>query len=515
MSAEEDTGIVGNVGGDVVVSTPVPLLLPVGMELDDLEREVNVLLAGVESVEDFQKIFEVIALPNPQLQGNEEETPKRYYKALLKHLVSDDVEDSDDKGMQVFLKIYNHLVIDQEDTSMSDVKPNPLNSVHPKNSKQNGVLPSHNNNSFNSSGGVRRKPLFDVQKLKEFKLDGTIGSTSPGGKDKRLTYSSLEYQVMNALTQGYQEEVVCAAVVKAISPENELRAYFEGRQSLNVDFMLESLRGHFQESESATVLADLGKARQKSSQTAHGFLVSVFVLRDRVFKLAREEGSPQDENFVYNRMKHAIETGVRNQNIRGELREVLAKRDRVTDEDLLKIAKEAMAREKARLAKFGGEDQGSDDVEEAEVSAINARPPTPPKSKVASKAKPKKEPNFQTQVNELKASQEMLQASVLELTTAFKDMRRENVANARVNSHPVPQTAVAAAPFYPNPVPSLAPRIPTPPVNRNTNPNRNRPTNRSNKGRCQDCVNSGARCPHCFRCGGVDHQMHECDRKNC
>ena len=170
MSAEEDTGIVENVGANVVVaSTPVPLLLPVGMELDDLEREVNVLLVGVESVEDFQKIFEAIALPNPQVQANEEETPKRYYKVLLKHLVSDDVENSADKGMQVFLKIYNHLVIDQEDPPMPDVKPNPpLNSVQGKKSNQNGVLPSHNNNSFNSSGGVRRKPLFDVQKLQEF-----------------------------------------------------------------------------------------------------------------------------------------------------------------------------------------------------------------------------------------------------------------------------------------------------------------------------------------------------------
>ena len=148
MSAEEDTGIVENVGANVVVaSTPVPLLLPVGMELDDLEREVNVLLAGVESVEDFQKIFKAIALPNPQVQANEEETPKRYYKVLLKHLVSDDVENSADKGMQVFLKIYNHLVIDQEDPPMPDVKPDPLNSVQGKKSNQNGVLPSHNNNS--------------------------------------------------------------------------------------------------------------------------------------------------------------------------------------------------------------------------------------------------------------------------------------------------------------------------------------------------------------------------------
>lgn len=527
MSGTEETSTLG--AGEVVDAStplPVPSMLPVGMELEDVEREVNILLAGVESVEDFQQIFAAITLPNPKLEANEVETPKRYYKALLKHLVSDDIEKREDQGLEVFLKIYDYLVKDPEDPLPADVKPKTqsmgLNQQNSGLPTKIGVLSSkdtQSNNSFSSNGGSRRRPLFDMQKLKEFKLDGTIGSTSPGGKDKRLTYSSLEYQVMNALTQGYQEEVVCLAVVKAISPENELRAYFEGRKSLNVDFMLESLRGHFQESESATVLSDLGKARQKSSQTAHGFLVSVFVLRDRVFKLAREEGSPQDENFVYNRMKHAIETGVRNQNIRGELREILAKKRRVSDEELLKIAKEAMAREKARLAKFGPEDSGLDEGEEAEVSAIHARPPTPPsKPKTPNRAKPKKDPNFQVQVNELKASQEALQASVLELTTAFKDMRRENMSGTHLSSRAIPPTAVHAPPFYPTPPDpppiSLAPRIPNPPATRNQNPNRNRPTNRSNKGRCQGCVNSGARCPHCFRCGGVDHQMHECPQKN-
>ena len=308
---------------------------------------------------------------------------------------------------------------------------------------------------------------------------------------------------MNALTQGYGEDVVCAAVVKAISPDNELRAYFEGRKSLNVDIILESLRGHFEESESATVLADLGKAKQKSSQTAHSFLVSVFVLRDRVLKLAEEEGSPQDERFVYNRMKHAIETGVRNQNIRVELREVLSKNRHVSDDELLKIAKEAMAREKARLAKFGSQETESDDVEEAEVAAIHARPPTPPSKTKANKNKPaaKKEPNFQTQVNELKASQELLQASVLELTTAFRDMRRETASarNSQPNANPpAPQNPIGP-PNNPNNYPPA-----------NPNPNRNR-ASRNTKGRCQACVNSGARCPHCFRCGGVNHQMHECD----
>ena len=74
MSGEEETNTVGT--GEVVdASTPFPLpsILPVGMELEDVEREVNILLAGVESVEDFQQIFKAITLPNPKLEANKVE----------------------------------------------------------------------------------------------------------------------------------------------------------------------------------------------------------------------------------------------------------------------------------------------------------------------------------------------------------------------------------------------------------------------------------------------------------
>ena len=396
--------------------------------------------------------------------------------------------------------------------------------------------------------------MFD-EKLKEFKLDGTIGGAPlPGGKEKRLTYTSLEYQVMNALTQGYREEVVCAAVVRVISPDNELRAYFEGRKSLTVDFMLEGLRGHFEESESATVLADLGKAKQKSSQTAYSFLVSVFVLRDRVMKLSEEEKAPQDEKFVYNRVKHAIETGVRNHNIRTELREVLSRKHWVTDDELLKTAKEAMAREKARIGKFCAEARGSSsDAEDVEVAALHVRSPsssqTPTQNNnnnINNKNKSKKEPNFQVQVNELKASQEALQASVLKLTTAMENMNNagnnrrndnqgrdnDNYDNQRRNNDNYDNQRRDNNDNYNN-------------QRRNGNDNydnwrgndnnnfdnqrrgnndnsdrnqrqndgnrgQNRQQNRRNPGRCQQCVNNNSKCNHCFRCGGRNHQMSDC-----
>ena len=49
-------------GEDPNATVPQPPLLPVGMELEDLEKEVQILLAGVDSFEELQRICAAIAL---------------------------------------------------------------------------------------------------------------------------------------------------------------------------------------------------------------------------------------------------------------------------------------------------------------------------------------------------------------------------------------------------------------------------------------------------------------------
>ena len=92
----------------------LPLLLPVEMELEDVEREVNILLAGVESVEDFQAIYKAIDFPVPTPEPT---TTARYYKELLRHLNSPTIDQSTDNGLQVFLKVYYLLVGEEGDNN--------------------------------------------------------------------------------------------------------------------------------------------------------------------------------------------------------------------------------------------------------------------------------------------------------------------------------------------------------------------------------------------------------------
>ena len=77
--------------------------------------------------------------------------------------------------------------------------------------------------------------IYDLFKLKDLKFSGTIGGL--GEKDK-LSYSSLSYQIANARDVGYSEQVICAVVIKAISPGNNLRTYLQSKRDLNLKTLM-------------------------------------------------------------------------------------------------------------------------------------------------------------------------------------------------------------------------------------------------------------------------------------
>jgi hypothetical protein len=66
---------------------------------------------------------------------------------------------------------------------------------------------------------VFKRPLasIDVLRLKDFKISGMIGGI---GEKDQLSYSSLLYQMLNGKKLVYSDEIICAAVIRAISPSN-------------------------------------------------------------------------------------------------------------------------------------------------------------------------------------------------------------------------------------------------------------------------------------------------------
>ena len=95
----------------------------------------------------------------------------------------------------------------------------------------------------------------EVSKFQSLKINGTIG-TKPGC----MSFTDLNFQIKNAQEQGYTDEQVCGAVIKAMSTNNNLRTYFETVADCKLDEMLEILRLYFEQKNSASLFADLCNA---------------------------------------------------------------------------------------------------------------------------------------------------------------------------------------------------------------------------------------------------------------
>ena len=273
------------------------------------EAETLMLLTTVEDVGVLTRACEELELQIPE-EGKGKRTA--ILKLLMRHLNSSTLEASEDQGLSTFLKLHSFLTTEKQvKTESVEVDAKPSVSV-----------PSE-----------EPKPLFDVRKLKDFKINGTIGG--PEKKDS-LSYTSLGYQISNGQKLGYADEVICAAVLRAISPGNNLRTYLESKTDLNVTSLLDIMRSHFHERDSTSVFTELSNAAQGVSESCLDFVIRSMCLRQKVLALGKEEGCPFDATLLQSRFLHTLEVGIRNNNIRTELRDVF--KANLSDEELLKAA---------------------------------------------------------------------------------------------------------------------------------------------------------------------------------
>ena len=103
---------------------------------------------------------------------------------------------------------------------------------------------------------------------------------------------------------------VCVAIVRAISPSNNLRTYLESKLDLNLNSLLATLRSYFQEKDSSTVFTELGNAVQQATETASEFVIRLISMRQKVLELSRAEGCLYDENLLKKRFFRAMFTGI-------------------------------------------------------------------------------------------------------------------------------------------------------------------------------------------------------------
>ena len=143
---------------------------------------------------------------------------------------------------------------------------------------------------------------------------------------------------------GYSEEMICSSVIKAITPGSYLRTYLESKHSLTLSSLVEVMRSHFREKDSTSIFSELSNVVQAANESCLDFIIRAKCLREKVISSSVEEGCAYDSHLVNRRFSHTILTGLRNNNIRNELR-IFLKNKHFADEELLKVVTEAVANE--------------------------------------------------------------------------------------------------------------------------------------------------------------------------
>ena len=125
---------------------------------------------------------------------------------------------------------------------------------------------------------------------------------------------------------------------------------------LTVDSLIQIMRSHFREKDSSSTFAEMSNAVQSSAESSHNFVARLLSMRENILILAKEEGCPFDKDLLLWRFLHAISTGLRNNNIRNDLRPTL-ENNKISDEHLLQIVFEAVVNDSERHEKLSKEEK--------------------------------------------------------------------------------------------------------------------------------------------------------------
>ena len=426
---------------------------------DDIEADVLhwLRMVDLDALQGFCAELKVTIPVNKQ--GNK----SLIIKLLLRYLHSEEVEDLEDNGHSIFFKLHSDLqeLVDEKQGIVDKKLEQPANKEK---------LPGDTEVSGKNTLGVEAKSCA-IQRFREFKISGSIGGLEQ--KDS-LSYASLSFQMKQGKEAGYSHKEIQAAVIKAIRPGNNLRNYLESREKITELAFMQVLRSHFKEKDSTLVFHDLSNAVQLSSESELDFCLRVMSLRERVVTLSAEEGCLFDKSLLKKRFFHTLFTGLRHNNIRLELQNIL-KTGLISDEDLLQEISLSMSTELERTNK-----QKKVHVNEVS-SGINQISNSQENSKnLLSKTEKK------VKVNPLLSEINKLSAKVSELASVrdeIQDLKNQIQINYRQK-----------------------------PLNENLDSSVRRQSRRA-WFRCRSCERTNNTfCNHCFSCGATDHRKNECPK---
>ena len=152
----------------------------------------------------------------------------------------------------------------------------------------------------------------------------------------------------NGQKKMYMNIEICEEVIRAITPDLPLRYFLEGKNDLTLQKLRKILRAYFQEKDPTT----LSNSFQQNNESALGFVSGLMNMRQKVLFVSEEMDTrfQYSEPLVQTQFLHSVVTGLRNYNIRNEIKSLL--KDNMADEELLQHLNKAVSDEKEKQSKM-------------------------------------------------------------------------------------------------------------------------------------------------------------------
>ena len=286
---------------------------------------------------------------------------------------------------------------------------------------------------------------------------------------------------------------------------------------------------------------------QRSNENAHAFACRCVALKKKVQYMSETEGIPFDMENLNSTFFKTIYTGLKQNNIRHELRQTLMEAT-ISDDNLLLVVSEACGNEEERQKKMNegtektakmnkltaGSDSDEPDTPNSSSSEFSSDFPSihnqnPQNTSSRKKAKAKKKDPSASASNLVNNSGPASSADLNKLTAAFKEM---TASNAKLTAEVNVLKEMAAKPS----VKTTAARAPNPTSATNNGNNFSSILQRSNMSpfagtfapvnptgqvrprgnfrapfRCQSCTSYNVPyCSHCLKCCGEGHKIKDC-----
>ena len=432
---------------------------------------------GELSVEHLKLVHAELALTDITDETKKEST-SYIRKMIMRHLSSDDVADAEDEGLSTYLHLdtFMETFLTAEDPKDSkDEKPADTDSATEKKADLTDVtdktpetksLKTRTDPEKQKDVATLKKQQEDILRnsfwKKDLKIKGQIGG--PGEKGK-LNFISVVRKIERAVQQGYGEAEVCEAVIEMVSPEQKLRSLLEGKWDLTLPRLRRFLRCHFKEAEATELYNQLSNLSQEEGTSPDEFVQDAIVLRDKILFTSKEADTEfqYSEVLVQKQCTHAIVTGLRNDNIKSEVKAALTSGKHLEDEELMEVVSKSVKEEKERQRKLKGS--------KSETGKVNV---VSEKEDVSEKKQQSKENKEDPIVAELKE----IRAGLNEISSLKNDVEvlKEVVRN----------------------------------IGGANNPNGYQSGRRVQFG-CKACKEQNIfGCNHCFKCGKLGHKKPEC-----